>query len=136
MAPLAASVLAVVGVLVVVACAPRRGSESPVEKTARRFLDAMVQEDEAAMAAMLSPAWLEESGVDISTTPVNRFSPQAYEVKSVSGNRVTAVIQFFPATHRLVLEVVEEEGSQYIRPGSISDQGTIQPWVELERFAE
>ena len=111
--------------------------------TVEAFLDAMVADDEAAQAALISPAWLEDEGIDLDDDyedyRINGYTPTGYKVIGVEDGIVTAEIEFEnDGAHRITFLVREEQGRGCIVPGSVEeaddfgDPTWINPWQEVE----
>ena len=121
----------------VVGCGTRGGSEAgPEVQVVSRFLEAMLRNDSTVMKKLISPTWLSDRGINIRDHTVNRFAAAKYEIESVEGNEVTATVDFLPVKNRLVFRVVEENGSHYIWPGELKDNGWIDPWLSVQKYAQ
>ncbi len=127
----------ITGIVLALAIATGCGAgPSKSEKTVRRFVSAMMRDDQATLRSMISPSWLRAAGINVEEYAVNALSPVSCEVESVRGPEVTVKLRHLAGATRLVLRVTDEEGQSYIEPGGIGSRGWIEPWVRMERLDE
>jgi len=134
-------VLTVLGIALVAGLGcPHRAStvrDDPRARCVSSFLDAMVDEDEARMVALISPGWLDDEGIDLADNQLNVYTPGSYDIEEVKGTLVVALIRFRAGgAHRLTFRVSQEGNGYYIVPGRADADGWIHPWVDIETYVE
>ncbi|MFO7637874.1 MAG: hypothetical protein R6X14_01000 [bacterium] len=132
--------VALMSVLLVAGCPGRHATRpgSPAVDAVESFVDAMMLDDEAAQAAAISPAWLVEQGIDLVEDDylINGYHPTGYVVTGAKGELVTVELLFEDGgAHRLTFRVRNENGREYVVPGSYDEDdwgepGWIHPWFE------
>jgi len=103
---------------------------------ARRFVRAMIDNDQSTYEALISPKWLHETERSLDTFMVSRLvipdmpAHSAYTITDVNDSQVSVII------HRdsihgvgLAVRISKENGQYYVVPTGADDCcGSIEPW--------
>jgi hypothetical protein len=109
----------------------------PVVICARRFVRALLDDDQGTAKAMISPKWLEEDGISMDTFMVSSLdlievpAHSAYIVTDVRSDAVTVLVTTERGYSRyLTVKVSDENGKRYVVPSGADDPCySIDPWT-------
>jgi hypothetical protein len=110
--------------------------DDPVVIYARRFVRAMIDDDQSTYEAMISPEWLEKESLGLDTFMISRLdlvempAHSSYTITDRQNNVVTVVVHR-DSVHGvgLAARISHENGQYYVVPSGADECcGSIDPW--------